>query len=201
MFGSRTAIGVGCCALLVALIGCGGAVEHSGDEPSVGTGGRTGTPSQHKAGSAGVPTAGSTSVAGASAGTASGGFPNLPDDPPPVTSGCDTAGEPPVTNECDPFGASSCLAGMACYPFVDHPEGDGCGTQTYGTVCLPNGIGTQGMHCGDETGDWCAAGHVCVVGQRAGKRCAKLCQLGKADQCQGGLVCADLDVAGYGVCG
>ena len=201
MFGSRTAIGVGCCALLVALIGCGGAVEHSGsgDEPAVGTGGGTGSPSQHKAGSAA--TAGSPSMAGqASAGTPSGGFPNLP-DPPPVTSGCEMEGEAPVTKECDPFTANTCLAGMACYPFVDHPEGDGCGTQTYGAVCLPNGIGTQGMRCGDDTGDWCAAGHVCVVGQRAGKRCAKLCQLGKADQCEGGLVCGDLDVAGYGVCG
>src|SRR6186713_1682378 len=130
MFGSRTAIGVGCCAVLVALIGCGGAVEHSGpgDEPSVGTGGRAGTPSQHKAGSAGTATAGSTSVAG-SAGTASGGFPNLPDDPPPVTSGCEMEGEAPVRNECDPFGVSNCPGGMACYPYVDHPEGDGCGTQ------------------------------------------------------------------------
>lgn len=189
---------MGCYAVLAVLVGCGGAVEHSGrgDEPPVGGSAPNGPP-PGQAGSAG---AGSTSTAGqASGGTASGGFPNLP-DPPPVTGGCDTQ-VPPVSNECDPFGLNSCLPGSACYPFVDHPEGDGCGTQTYGTVCLPGGVGTQGVRCGDDTGDWCAPGHVCVVGQRAGKRCAKLCQLGSLDQCQDGLVCGDLDVAGYGVCG
>jgi hypothetical protein len=197
MFGSRTAMGVGC-ALLVALVGCGGSVERSGPDidERAGTGGRD-APS--KGGSA-ASTAGSAGKGGANAGTGGGGFPNLP-DPPPVTSGCDMTDKPPVSIECEPFGDDSCGVGFGCYPFVDHPEGTGCDTQTYGTVCLPAGIGTQGAHCGDETGDWCAPGHVCVVGQRAGKRCAKLCELGAANQCDGGLVCGDLDVAGYGVCG
>ncbi len=201
MFGSRTAIGVGCGAVLVALVGCGGSVERSGpdDDLPVGTGGSS-AGKTGKGGSAGT-LSGAGTAGLATAGVGGGGFPNLPDDPPPVTSGCDMTNEPPASVECDPFGPSTCLAGSGCYPFVNHPEGTGCDRQTYGTVCLPAGLGTQGMLCGDETGDWCAPGHVCVVGQRAGKRCAKLCQLGVANQCQGGLVCGDLDVAGYGVCG
>jgi hypothetical protein len=57
------------------------------------------------------------------------------------------------------------------------------------------------MLCGDAQGDWCAPGFVCVVGQRAGKRCAALCKLGAPNSCTGGLVCGELDVAGFGVCG
>ena len=55
--------------------------------------------------------------------------------------------------------------------FVDHPQGSGCDQQRYGTVCLAAGQGKQGDLCGDGAGD-CAEGFVCVVGQRAGKRCA-----------------------------
>jgi hypothetical protein len=110
---------------------------------------------------------------------------------------------PPPTIQCDPYnpGSGECPAGAGCYPFVEHPEGKGCDAQVYGTVCGVAGVGTQGDRCGDDIGDYCAPGFVCVVGQRAGKRCAALCEPGSDDQCKGGLICGDLDVAGFGVCG
>jgi hypothetical protein len=108
---------------------------------------------------------------------------------------------PPPELECDPFTFGSCPGGSGCYPFVDHPDGSGCDQQRYGTVCLPPGTGTQGSLCGEDSGDYCAPGFVCVVGQRAGKRCASLCKLGGVNQCTGGLICGELDVAGFGVCG
>jgi hypothetical protein len=137
---------------------------------------------------------------GSAAGTAS-----TPDggliDPEPVETGCNPENLPPPEIECDPFGANTCGPGRGCYPFVDHPEGSGCDQQRYGTVCLSAGQGTQGQLCGETASDWCAPGFVCVVGQRAGKRCAALCELGTANTCKGGLICGDLDVAGFGVCG
>jgi hypothetical protein len=84
---------------------------------------------------------------------------------------------------------------------VEHPEGRGCDAQLYGTICMPAGVGTQGMICGDDTGDICAPGYVCVVGQLAGKRCAALCDPSAVNSCVGGLICGNLDVAGFGVCG
>jgi hypothetical protein len=101
----------------------------------------------------------------------------------------------------DPFVIDSCGPGYGCYPYVDHPEGNGCDAQAYGTQCVPVGSGTQGAQCGEASTDSCAAGFVCVVGQRAGKRCAALCRLGDSSSCPGGLICGDLDVSGFGVCG
>jgi hypothetical protein len=119
----------------------------------------------------------------------------------PVDSGCAMADLPPPQMECDPFAPGSCPGGSGCYPFVEHPEGGGCEQQAYGTVCLSVGHGRQGDLCGDDVGDFCAEGFVCVVGQRAGKRCAALCKLGGVNQCTNGLICGDLDVPGFGVCG
>jgi len=198
MFGSRTAIGVGCCALALALaMGCGGAVEHGdGTAGSPGVGGKTSG------------RAGATSVSGFTGRAGSGGnagTETTPDgglvDPDPVDTGCRPEDLPPPEIECDPFSAGSCGSDAGCYPFVDHPEGSGCDQQRYGTVCLPAGHGTQGQLCGEDASDWCAPGFVCVVGQRAGKRCAALCELGTPNKCSGGLICGDLDVAGFGVCG
>jgi hypothetical protein len=187
MSGSRTAIGVGCCALALALaFGCGGAVEHG--DATAGGPGAAGTASGH---------AGASSFAGATETTPDGGLV----DPDPVDTGCDQVDLPPPELACDPFAAGDCGPGQGCYPFVDHPEGSGCDQQRYGTVCLPAGSGTQGQLCGETASDWCAPGFVCVVGQRAGKRCAALCELGTANKCSGGLICGDLDVAGFGVCG
>lgn len=123
-------------------------------------------------------------------------------EPDPIDTGCPIQEPPPPDLQCDPFDTGSCGPGSGCYPYVDHPEGGGCEQQRYGTACGPAGSGTQGALCGGGFGDdWCAPGFVCVVGQRAGKRCAQLCQLGAINQCSGGLVCGDLDVAGFGVCG
>ena len=200
MFGCRTAIGVGCCALALGLaFGCGGSVAHNDDVPSAGG---SSSPGGKPSGRAGSTAGGSQGRAG------SGGYAGTevaPDggliDPPPVDAGCPMQDLPPPDLECDAFTPGSCPAGAGCYPFVEHPEGNGCDQQRYGTVCLPAGQGTQGALCGAGSGDYCAPGFVCVVGQRAGKRCAALCKLGGANQCSGGLICGDLDVAGFGVCG
>jgi hypothetical protein len=200
MFGSRTAIGLGCYALTFGLaFACGGSVEHN--DGSAGPGGAGS--SSGKAGSRAVAgSAGNTGRAG------SGGYAGtemLPDggmvEPDPIDTGCTAAELPPPDIQCDPFDASSCGAGAGCYPFVDHPQGSGCDQQRYGTICLRAGQGTQGALCGADVSDGCAPGFVCVVGQRAGKRCAALCELGVPNTCKGGLICGDLDVAGFGVCG
>jgi hypothetical protein len=197
MLGCRTAIGVGSFALALGLAsGCGGSVSRNNEVPST----HGGSSSSHKAGSS---SGGSSGLAG-SAGTSGGGDFSTGGslvDPTPVDAGCPMQDLPPPDNQCDPFTAGSCGPGAGCYPFVDHPQGTGCDQQHYGTVCLTAGIGRQGDVCGDEVGDFCAEGFVCVVGQRAGKRCAALCKLGGTNQCAGGLICGDLDVAGYGVCG
>ena len=194
MLGCRTAIGVGCCALALFWgVGCGGATTHSDDEP--GSGGTSSKPSNR----GGYATGGSSSTAGTRNTAGSAGKPV--NDPPPVNTACPPEELPPPSLECDAQVSGSCGPGLGCYPFVEHPEGRGCDAQIYGTICLPGGVGTQGVVCGDETGDICAPGFVCVVGQRAGKRCAALCDPAGEDTCTGGLICGDLDVAGFGVCG
>lgn len=205
MFGCRTAFGVGCFALALGVaFGCGGSVVHGGadgepgPEPGVGgsSSGAAGSGGS-RAGSGGrVGIAGSAGRGGSSAEAGRGGS----SEPDPVDTGCPDEELPPPDLQCDPFDPAACGAGFGCYPYVDHPEGSGCDQQRYGTACAPAGSGTQGSLCGGEA-DWCASGFVCVVGQRAGKRCAKLCDLGAAQQCSGGLVCGELDVAGFGVCG
>jgi hypothetical protein len=198
MFGCRTAIGLGCYALAIGVaFGCGGSVEHND--------GSAGPPGP---GGSGSSKAGSRAVAGSACRAGSGGnagTQTLPDggsvEPEPIDTGCTAAQLPPPFLECDPFDVTSCGAGAGCYPFVDHPEGSGCDQQRYGTICLLAGQGTQGDMCGQEVGQGCGPGFVCVVGQRAGKRCAALCELGAPNTCKGGLICGDLDVAGFGVCG
>ena len=197
MFGCRTAIGVACCALVLGLaFGCGGSVEHGDPASTAGHHSQAGKSSGRGGASGSAGRAGS----GGSAGTET-----LPDggliDPAPVQSGCPTQDLPPPELECDAFTPGSCGDGAGCYPFVDHPKGSGCDEQRYGTICLQAGNATQGMMCGEESGARCAPGLVCVVGQRAGKRCAALCKPGVANPCTGGLICGDLDVAGFGVCG
>lgn len=197
MLGFRTAYGVALAALaLGASFGCGGSVAHGGPTGDAGSpqGGQA-------AGSAGVGGGGSLSRGGAGAGGAGstqGGTALV--DPDPVETGCPEEDLPPPDLDCDPFAPGACGPDAGCYPFVEHPEGSGCDQQRYGTLCMPAGGGVQGDTCGDDAGD-CAPGFVCVVGQRAGKRCAALCRLGETGQCSGGLLCGDLDVAGFGVCG
>lgn len=199
MIGCRTAIGMGSMALVLALAsGCGGAVAHNDGDPTAGQsvgGTRSSSAGASFGGSSGtLGRAGSNGNAGSV--SAGGGLM----DPDPVDSGCPMQDLPPPEVECDPFTKGVCGPGAGCYPFVDHPQGSGCDQQRYGTLCLTAGQGKQGDLCGDG-GDSCAEGFVCVVGQRAGKRCAALCKLGSTDQCTGGFICGDLDVAGFGVCG
>lgn len=199
MFGCRTAIGVGSYALAFGFaVACGGSVVHN---DGAGAGADRGS----GAGSSGAGAHASAGNPGRSGSGGGAGLDSTPDaglvDPQPVETGCTSAELPPPELACDPFVSGQCGDGAGCYPFVDHPEGSGCDQQRYGTVCLPAGHGTQGQLCGGDASDWCASGFVCVVGQRAGKRCAQLCKLGSPNTCSGGLICGDLDVAGFGVCG
>jgi len=206
MLGRWNAIGV---SFVLAAVACGGAVERNRDEvggsgsggasSSAGANARGGALSGGgRANTAGAPSSAGRAGAGGSrpvsGGAGGGGV--------PIDSGCAPENLPPPITECDALsGLGECGPGMACYPFVEHPGGDGCEAQVYGTLCMPAGVGTQGARCGDDTGDWCAAGHVCVIGQRPGKRCAALCSSRDANACTDGLICGDLDVAGFGVCG
>lgn len=201
MFGCRTAIGLGSFALaLVLASGCGGAVSHNDDVPaSTHAHGGSNTAKAGSSGGGTGGTGGGRAGAGGSSGSVSAGGGVM--DPPPVDSGCAMQDLPPPDVQCDPFTPGECGPGAGCYPFVDHPQGTGCDQQHYGTVCLSAGVGKQGDSCGADVGDFCAEGFVCVVGQRAGKRCAALCKPGATDPCTGGLICGDLDVAGFGVCG
>lgn len=200
MFGCRTAYGVGGFALaLGAALGCGGSVVHGGGDPGLGgtdsgVGGSAGAAGS-RAGSGGK--LGGAGSAGSSAQAGRGGA----SEPEPIDTGCPDVEPPPPDLQCDPFQPAACGVGFGCYPYVQHPEGGGCEQQRYGTACGPAGAGTQGSLCGGGLDDWCAPGFVCVVGQRAGKRCAQLCALDGEGQCGGGLLCGELDVAGFGVCG
>lgn len=118
-----------------------------------------------------------------------------------VDPGCPDMEPPPPQNDCDPLAPMSvCDPGLACYPWVDRPFGDGCEFEVFGATCLPPGPGVQGARCGDDF-DWCAAGHICVVGASAGARCARLCDPTASNSCPNGLLCGLVDVEGYGVCG
>jgi len=190
---------MGSFALAAALAaGCGGAVSHNGDDAAAGQG-----PGGTRGSKAGSSFGGSSAAPGRAGSSGSAGYVSAGGslmDPDPVDTGCPMQELPPPDVQCDPFTKGVCGAGAGCYPFVDHPQGSGCDQQRYGTICLVAGQGKQGDLCGDGATD-CAEGFVCVVGQRAGKRCAALCKLGATNQCTGGLICGDLDVAGFGVCG
>jgi hypothetical protein len=86
-----------------------------------------------------------------------------------------------------------CPAGYHCIPTVTYAEK--CNTETIGTRCALVGSAQQGQDC---SVDDCGAGLVCVSGG-AGFQCAALCQTQR--DCPPGLLCAPLDVDGYGVCG
>ena len=170
-----------------ALLHCGGSVVTLPADGTSGSAGRAGH-------------AGTSSVAGAGNG---GGASSIPRDAgfdEYVDPGCPDAGPPSQINECDPFsGGASCPAGEGCYPFVDHPFGQGCGAQTFGTVCMVAGTARQGEVCGDGASE-CASGFVCVVGSQPGKRCVQLCRMSDPNSCPRGMICGELDVEGYGVC-
>jgi hypothetical protein len=171
-----------------ALLHCGGSVEV---EPN----GKAG--SSGKAGLAGH--AGSTAVGRAG----DGGSSSIPLDAAfdeYVDPGCPDSAPPPASNECDPLSsAPTCPFGEGCYPYVEHPFGEGCGVQTFGASCIVSGSGRQGDLCDQGDRD-CASGFVCVVGSQPGSRCVQLCLMSVAHSCPAGMICGELDVEGYGVC-
>ena len=119
-----------------------------------------------------------------------------------VDPGCPDAEPPEGLHECEPLASpTGCEPGLACYPYLDRPEGDGCNFEEFGTVCLPPGGSQAGERCGDDSFDWCGAGLLCVVGALPGARCLELCDPYGPSTCPDGLVCAPVDVEGFGVCG
>lgn len=162
----------------------GGGTSSGGAGGFAAAGGASATGGEGGSSSGGVFTGGSATGG-------SGGYvdPGCPDVPPP---------EPYY--ECDPLEPDAgCGEGYACYPFVSHPFGTGCGTQQFGALCALAGTGQHGDFCGDEHGP-CAPGYLCVVGAGAGKRCAQVCLLDEDHDCPAGLICGETDVAGFGVC-
>jgi len=169
-----------------ALLHCGGSVEIAGGGGS-GAGGAGGRGQAGHTGRAGSPSAGA------------GALPDAGRDA-YVDPGCPDLGPPVEVKECDAFSPSpTCPPGLGCFPFVDHPFGEGCGAQRFGTECRPTGTGLQGDRCGSD-GQGCASGFVCVVGSQPGKHCVQLCPIGGQKTCPAGLICGELDVEGFGVC-
>lgn len=171
-----------------AVLACGGKVTEAPDliEPDAGSGGAKGGGWQVPTG--GVLTAGGGDTSEPLAGSSF-------TDP-----GCPEADPEPLREECDPLAAQpGCPSGQACYPFVEHPFGDGCNVQRFGAVCAVAGTRVSGDRCGEGYGR-CAGGLICVIGVRAGARCAKLCPLDGTDECSDGLICSETDLEGYGVC-
>ena len=172
-----------------ALLHCGGSVE-----VVPGSGGAAGAGGRGHAGNGGHAGSGVSRAGGAGAAPLDAGFDVY------VDPGCPDVGAPTEFNECDAFSPNpSCPPGEGCFPFVDHPFGEGCGVQSFGTECRPAGEGRQGDICGTGT-ESCASGFVCVVGAQPGKHCVQLCPVGSEKACPAGLICGDLDVEGYGVC-
>lgn len=170
-----------------ATLHCGGSVDIAADN-----GGTTGVGGRGHAGRSG--SAGSAASGSAGAPSVDAGV-DVYLDP-----GCPDLGPPVEVNECDAFSVTpTCSFGLGCFPFVDHPLGEGCGAQRFGTRCRPAGSGRQGDNCGSG-GDSCASGFVCVVGSQPGKHCVQLCRIGEPHGCPAGLICGELDVEGYGVC-
>jgi hypothetical protein len=172
-----------------ALLHCGGTVETLPADASGGAAAHAG-----RSGPAG---------SSATAGQGAGGSSSVPLDAAfdeYTDPGCPDAGPPSQVDQCDAFATTpTCPLGEGCYPFVDHPFGEGCGAQSFGTVCMLAGTGHQGDICGDGTQD-CASGFVCVVGSQPGMRCVQLCHLDDQNSCPPGMICGELDVEGYGVC-
>ncbi len=167
---------------LVALCGaCGGRIDDPGTPvvPGAGAGGE----------------AGAADSTGGTAGSGTGGSEPGYTDPP-----CPDVAPPEGTRECDPLGdGTDCPAGLACYPYVEHPFGEGCDAQTFGTACRRAGTGQHGDPCGSGTSG-CGPGHLCVIGALAGRRCAKICTFDGVAGCPPGMLCGETDVKGYGVC-
>lgn len=172
-------------------IACGGVAELSRDDGAGGAGVEGGA-GFARGGAPGASRGGAPGASGAPGAGTAGAY----RDP-----GCPAVPPPPPRQECDPLAstASGCPAGYACYPYVEHPFGRGCGIATFGATCVREGTGVQGDLCGQGT-PGCAAGHLCVIGSRSGRRCAQICAPGNTGDCPAGMICGETDIQAYGVC-
>ncbi len=99
--------------------------------------------------------------------------------------------------ECNPFTQpSGCAEGEGCYPFAVYPD-DPCAPETFGSECLRAGSGGQGDSCRGDAD--CGPGFACIVSS-FGTECAALCPRLAVEPCSPGLICAAIDVDGFGVC-
>lgn len=119
-----------------------------------------------------------------------------PDGNPFVEPTCPFTPPPQTAYDCDVAKQTGCKPKEACTPFADYPS-DPCEPETYGSLCIPAGTGTQGTACTGQLS--CAAGYICVI-TGAGTNCAKYCDLTSPSGCTDGLVCDSVDVSGVGVC-
>lgn len=171
---------------VVAVFGCGGTVN-GGDTlagsapPGGGAAGSAGT-----AGDGGIASGGISSTPGRDAGPDA-----IYHDPV-----CSPAVKVQGSRECDVFsGQDSCGPGAKCAPYVKYAMD--CQSEEIGTQCVAAGFGMQGDDCAN---DLCAPGFVCVSGG-VGLECAQLCHDSQFDDCPPGLLCGELDVDGFFVCG
>jgi hypothetical protein len=167
--------------------GCGGAVN--GGDTGVGSVG----PGQGAGGASGFGGDGGPTTAG------SGGVSSYPDsgsDARYKDPGCKPAVKVQGVRECDVFTEqAACGPGAKCTPYVQYAMD--CQTEEIGTRCVAAGSGVQGDDCAT---DLCAPSFVCVS-SGVGLECAQLCHNGQFDDCPPGLLCGELDVDGFFVCG
>jgi hypothetical protein len=169
------------------VVACGGTVNGGGLSSSA-----AGGPGAFDGGV--VPGAGGAT----SDGGPSGSTPDASSGQPYRDPGCPQQTKIQGTKECDPGTQNGCFAGDECVPYVDY--GRDCHTETVGTMCIVAGSGVQGDDCTDPSVG-CAAGYVCAT-SGTGLRCAALCDgTSTVTGCPPGLICVDLDVDGYYVCG
>ena len=132
---------------------------------------------------------------GAAGGSSDGGADG---DTPYVDPGCPQKTKIQGPVECDARAQIGCSPGEECVPYVQY--GRDCNTETIGTQCIAAGAGVQGDDCSDPA-EGCAPGFVCAT-SGTGLRCAALCDgTSPTSGCPAGLLCVDLDVDGYFVCG
>jgi hypothetical protein len=104
---------------------------------------------------------------------------------------------PPQTySECVVATQQGCGPGEGCYPAVIPPSAK-CEPETYASLCLPVGTGTQGIACGGHNA--CAAGYVCLI-TGGDTQCARMCDIKAKNTCANGFVCEPIDVPGYAAC-
>jgi hypothetical protein len=109
---------------------------------------------------------------------------------------CPNKAPPQTYSECVVATQKGCGPGEGCYPAVIPPS-QKCEPETYASLCLPVGTGTQGVACGGHNA--CAAGYVCLI-TGGDTQCARMCDIKTKNACANGFVCEPIDVPGYAAC-